>query len=43
MGEGNLCPPFPLGGRDSKAWDSLSLPLLKALMASKGYLSLRAR
>ena len=41
-GEGNLYPPFPPRGRDSKAWDSLPLPLLKALMASKGYLLLRA-
>ena len=42
-GEGNLCPPLPLCGRDSKAWDYPPLPIRKALMASMGYPPLRAR
>ena len=41
-GEGNLCPLFPLRGRDSTAWDSPPLPICKALMASTGYPLLRA-
>jgi len=42
-GGGNLCPPLPPCGRDSKAWHYPPLPIRKALMASMGYPPLRAR
>ena len=41
-GEGNLCPPLPPCGRESRAWDYPPLPIRKALMASMGYPPLRA-